>query len=156
MEHVIVRETDGEKEVAIARHWSKTTLDGDLLDLDVFEHRSTILLGAVRTGERPMSRDASTYGGARVGYLPVQRPLMLENLIFRPGLTDRERALIITRMTEAAVSEAFRVDAGELYFLCREPSTCAFAESHKWKRIDGEEGLGLKLYRLNLRETFAL
>jgi hypothetical protein len=144
MEHVIIRHAPDEQDLAAS--WAKSTPDGDLLDLDVFKHQSTFLLSAVRSGHCSESR--------RMAFLPVQQPLMLENLIFQPGLTDRERAVAITRLVEHSISEAYRRDVGELYFLCRHAETCAFAERHKFKRIDGAEGLGLKVYRLNLLETF--
>lgn len=141
---LVIREAQyEERETALG--WAKSTPDGDLLDLDVFEHGSTFLLAANQS-ER-----------GTCAYLPVQQPLMLENLIFRPGLTDRERALAIARMTQHAISEAYRRDVGELYFLCRHPETCSFAERHKFERIDGEDSrLNLKVYRLNLRETFGV
>ena len=140
MEHLIVRPASEEQAQAIA--WAKKTLDGELLDLDIFAHESTFLLSALQSGEGEQS--------GPIAYLPVQQPLMLENLIFRSGLNDRDRAKAITRLTEAAIGEAYRRDVGELYFLCREPSTCAFAERHKFKLIPDE----LKVYRLNLLETF--
>lgn len=145
MEHVIVKEAPDE--IAQAIEWSKTTPDGDLLDLDLFRHDSTLLLSARRPFRPTLA--------SRMAYVPVQRPLMLENLIFRPGLSDRERALAISRMVEHSISEAYRRDVGELYFLCRHAETCAFAERHHFERIDGEASrLKLKVYRLNLREVF--
>jgi|HubBroStandDraft_1064217.scaffolds.fasta_scaffold09317_5 hypothetical protein len=149
MQHLIVRHAPEAQDIAI--DWARSTPDGDLLDPDIFAHDSTFLL------EARSSKPRTTLGldGRRLAYLPVQQPLMLENLIFAPGLDDRLRSLAITRLAEFAVSEAYRRDAGELYFLCRHPETCAFAESHLFERIDGEESrLKLKVYRLNLRETF--
>ena len=149
MEHVIIRNAADEEDRAL--EYAKSTPDGELLDRDIFRHQSTFLLEALRSdpGARGWKTD-------RLAYLPVQQPLMLENLLFRPGLNDRERAVAITRMVEASISEAYRRDVGELYFLCRHAETCAFAERHKFRRIDGEEGLGLKVYRLNLLETFGV
>lgn len=142
MDHVIVRPAPDE--IDQAREWARSTPDGDLLDLDIFEHSSTFLLGAARSGHCVRS--------APISYLPVQQPLMLENLIFRPGLTDRERSVAITRMTEGAITEAYKRDAGELYFLCKHEETCRFAEHHLFTDI--YEAHGLKTYRLNLREVF--
>lgn len=138
MEHIIIRPGAGEED--FARTWARTTPDGELLDLDVFNHQSSFLLSAVGSDS------------GRIAYLPVQQPLMLENLIFRPDLGDRQRATAITRMVEGAISEAYRRDAGELYFLCRHRETCAFAERHKF--VDIGAHFGLKTYRLNLREVF--
>src|SRR5438309_7035671 len=117
MEHVIIRHAPREEQ-QIALGWAQSTPDGDLLDVDIFEHDSTFLLGALQSG-REYTREANS--GPRMAFLPVQQPLMLENLIFRPGLTDRERAIAITRMTEFAIGEAYRRDVGELYFVCRHP-----------------------------------
>jgi len=152
MDHVIVRVAENDDARSRAVSYAATTTDGELLDLDVFRHGSTFLLEAARTNTGP--RNLRAWDRDLPAYLPVQQPLLLENLLFRPGLTDRDRALCIARLTEYAVSEAFRRDAGELYFLCRDASTCEYAERHHWKRIDGEQGLGLKVYRLNLLETF--
>jgi hypothetical protein len=147
MDHVIVRIAPGEQDRAI--EYAKSTPDGELLDLDVFEHQSTILLEALRTN--PELRGWKT---DRLAYLPVQQPLMLENLLFRPGLDDRARSLATTRLTEYAIGEAFRRDVGEVYFLCRHEDTCAFAERHHFVDIGAE--YGLKTYRFNLRERLGV
>lgn len=147
MEHLIIRlASDSEDR---ATEYAKSTPDGDLIDLDIFRHQSTFLLEALRSDP-----EARGWTADRLAYLPVQQPLVLENLLFRPGLNDRERALAITRMTEAAISEAYRRDVGELYFLCRHAETCTFAERHKF--VDVGARFGLKTYRLNLRETFGV
>ena len=143
MDRVVVRIAEGMQDREEAQNWARTTPDGDLLDLDIFEHDSTLLLAA-----RPQQKHGAWQGN--IAYLPVQRPLMLENLIFQPGLNDRQRAQAITRLAEYAVSEAYRRDAGELYFLCRDESTIQFAERHCFKALPE----GLKVFRLNLRETF--
>lgn len=137
MEHIVIRQADS-LEVEHACEWARSTPDGDLLDLDIFAHKSTFLLSAMQSGL------------GRMAYLPVQQPLMLENLIFRPGLTDRCRALAMTRMAEAAISEAYRRDAGEIYFLCKDASTLAFADRHKFIPLAD----GIQVRRLNLLETF--
>lgn len=142
MELIAIREAPRDEQ-KIVEQWALTTPDGSLLDRDIFAHDSTFLLSAME----------SNFG--RIAYLPVQQPLMLENLIFKPGLTDSDRARAISRMVEYAISEAWRRDAGELYFLCRDESTCRFAERHKFVRIDGPESkFQFKVYRLNLAETF--
>lgn len=138
MEHVIVIPEGSRGEML---RWLNTTLDGSIFDLDVLAHKSTFVLNA-------RSSDSGS-----MAYLPVQQPLMLENLIFRQGLSERQRALSMTRMAEAAISEAFKRDAGEVYFLCRDTSTCDFAERHKFKSLESIDPL-LKVYRLNLLETF--
>lgn len=142
MEHLIIREAlPGEQETAL--RWAKSTPDGELLDLDVFNHASTFLLAAATSGSVP----------GPIAFVPVQQPLMMENLIFAPGLNDSDRARAMVRMSEYAISEAYRRDASEIYFLCRHELTRKFAERHLFRNVR-EVVPGLEVYRLNLRETF--
>jgi hypothetical protein len=133
---VVLRDDIPEK----LREFVQTTLDGYLLDLDIFEHESTFTL------------EAFAQDGAHA-FCPIQQPLMMENLIFRPGLTKGETAQAIMRLAEHAVEEAYRRDVGEIYFLCRDESTSTFAESYGFKNVSELE-TPLKCYRLNLLETF--
>ncbi len=135
----------GSEDVQRAIQAAKTTLDGELLDLDIFEHDSTFTLEAFRK-----SKEA---GADSVAWCPIQQPLMMENLIFAPGLSRTETAHAIMRLWEHTVEEAYRRDAGEVYFLCRDESTCRFAESYGFKDVAQLE-TPLRCYRLNLREVF--
>lgn len=135
----------GEADVARAISAAKTTLDGELLDLDIFEHESTFTLEAFKKGGED--------GADTVAWCPIQQPLMMENLIFAPGLSEAQTAQAIMRLAEHAVEEAYRRDAGEIYFLCRDKSTCEFAERYGFKDVALLE-TPLKCYRLNLLETF--
>lgn len=137
MDHVLVRKADWSEQEPRVRDWLATTPDGDLFDLDVMNHQSTFLLMAFNQ-DGPLA------------FLPVQQPLMLENLIFRPGLTRSETAQAITRLAEHAVEETYARDAGEAYFLCRDASTLNFAERHGFTSLPD----GLKVRRMNLLETF--
>ena len=85
-----------------------------------------------------------------LAFLPVQQPLMLENLIYKPGLSLRTTALATARLGEHALEETYRRDAGEAYFLCRNVETLAFAERHGFRELPDN----LTVRRLNLRETF--
>lgn len=118
--------------------WIGNSRDGALFDPDVLAHESTFVLEAMGTKSGQMA------------YLPVQQPLMLESLICRPDLTSAQTAQALTRLVEYAIGEAYRRDAGELYFLSRDEETCKFAERHKFKLLPD----GLTVYRLNLLETF--
>lgn len=120
--------------------FSQTTRDGELLDLDIFRHDSTLTL------------EAFTKEGARA-FCPIQQPLMMENLIFRPGLSRGETAQAIMRLAEHAVEEAYRRDVGEIYFLCRDQSTSNFAEAYGFKDV-AKLDTPLRCYRMNLLETF--
>jgi hypothetical protein len=135
----------GPEDVQRAVRAAMTTLDGELLDLDIFEHESTFTLEAFRKGGKD--------GADTIAWCPIQQPLMMENLIFAPGLSRAETAQAIMRLAEHAVEEAYRRDAGEVYFLCRDPSTCDFAERYGFKNV-AELATPLKCYRLNLLETF--
>lgn len=121
--------------------WVHISRDGELLDVDTLSHESTFVLQALGT----QSRDS-------LAYLPVQQPLMLESLLCRPNLTDKRKALALTRMVEYAIGEAYRRDAGEIYFLTRDEDTAKFALRHKFTPLPD----GLTVYRLNLRETFGI
>lgn len=137
MDRIITKLADSYPERRELKLWLQTTLDGDLFDLDIFAHASTFTVGA-------------RMGKEHVGYMPVQQPLMLENLVFPPNLTDTTRARVMTKLAESAVSEAYKREAGELYFLCRDQSTIDHARRHHF--VDLPEGL--KVMRLNLLETF--
>lgn len=120
--------------------WLETALDGELFDFDVLEHESTFVLTAMRTK------------AGRIAFLPVQQPLMLESFARHPELTKEQTSQALTRLVEYAIGEAYRRDAGEIYFLTRDPETMAFAERHKFRTLPDD----LKVYRLNLRETFGI
>ena len=137
MERVLVRVANSLEQQQML-DWLRDTRDGELFDHNVLDHESTFVLSAFRQS-------------GRIAYLPVQQPLMMENLIFCPGLTERETALAIRHLADHTIEEAYRRGAGEVYFLCRDASTCQFAERHGFRDI---AALGLKTYRLNLKETF--
>ena len=124
--------------------WSfaSTTRDGELLDLDIFNHSSTFTLEA-------FGKDGSH------AFCPIQQPLMMENLIFRPDLSATETGQAIMRLAEHAVEEAYRRDVGEVYFLCRDRSTEVFAERYGFKDVAKLE-TPLRCYRMNLLETFGV
>lgn len=137
MDRIITKLADSIEEREEMLEWRKSTLDGELFDLDVLAHESTFTIGA-------------RLGKERIAYLPVQQPLMLENLIFKPGLTESFKARAMTKLAEFAVSEAYRRDVGELYFLCCDQSTLAHADRHHFITLPG----GLVVRRLTLLETF--
>lgn len=120
--------------------FSRTTVDGDLIDLDVFEHDSTFTL------------EAFNKNGTQ-GYAPIAQPLMIEHLIFKPGLSIAETGQAIVRLAEHAIEEAYRRDVGDVYFLGHDPSTCKFAERYGFKELSKIDP-PLRCYRLNLLETF--
>lgn len=128
------------KDIEEMKEWLKTTRDGDLFDPDVLAHESTFTLKAFGSS-------------GKTAFVPIQQPLMMENLIFRPGLTIAETGQAIVRLAEHAVEEAYRRDAAEVYFLCRDESTSKFAEGYGFKDV-ALLPTPLKCYRMNLLETF--
>jgi hypothetical protein len=122
------------------REYARTTRDGHLIDLDIFEHESTFTL------------EAFGHDGAHA-FAPIVQPLMIEHLIFRPGLTVAETGQAIVRLAEHALEEAYRRDTGDVYFLGHDESTCNFAERYGFKELSKLE-TPLRCYRLNLLETF--
>lgn len=120
--------------------FARTTRDGQLIDLDIFKHDSTFILKAFgKSGVR--------------GYSPIAQPLMIEHLIFRPGLSQSETANTIWLLAEHTIEEAYRRDVGDVYFLGHDPSTCEYAERHGFKDIALLDP-PLRCYRMSLRETF--
>jgi hypothetical protein len=136
VDRLLVRKRDDVPENLL--EFSRTTVDGDLIDLDVFNHQSTFTLEAFGKN--------GTYG-----YAPIAQPLMIEHLIFRDGLNIAEKGQAIVRLAEHAIEEAYRRDVGDVYFLGHEVSTMKFAERYGFRDITE---LGLKCYRVNLLETF--
>jgi len=135
----------GPDDVQRAIRAARETRDGELLDLDIFEHDSTFTLEAFRKSKES--------GADSIAWCPIQQPLMMENLIFTPGLSETETAQAIMRLAEHAVEEAYRRDVGEIYFLCRDESTMKFAERYGFVDV-ALLPTPLKCYRLNLMETF--
>jgi hypothetical protein len=133
---VIPRQGVPEKLMEFAR----TTRDGDLIDLDVFNHESTFVL------------EAFGKGGTQ-GFAPVAQPLMIEHLIFRPGLTRAQTGQAIVRLAEHVIEEAYRRDVGDVYFLGHDESTCEFAELYGFKEVS-KLAEPLRCYRMNLLETY--
>lgn len=120
--------------------YARTTRDGNLIDLDVFEHKSTFTL------------EAFNKNGV-AGFSPIAQPLMIEHLIFRPGMTKAETGQTIVRLAEHAIEEAYRRDVGDIYFLGHDESTCNFAERYGFIELSKLE-TPLRCYRMNLRETY--
>jgi hypothetical protein len=138
MEHIVVKLVSS-RELEEMEEWIPESVDGNLFDVDVLSHESTFVLGALRTGQQ-----------GHLAYLPVQQPLMLENFVRPASLPKELAAVCLSRMVEYAIGEAFRRDAAEVYFLSRDEETEKFALRHKFKALPD----GLKVYRLNLFETF--
>lgn len=81
-----------------------------------------------------------------LGFQTIQRPLMLESLARRPGLSKLQQAAVLRELTQNAVTQAYAEGAGEIYFLGSDPETDEFASNWIFERVN------LPLYRLKVKE----
>jgi len=82
-----------------------------------------------------------------LGYMPVQKPLMLESFAPRPGLDELGQASAMKAMTQQVVTQAYAYGAGEIYFLTKDDETAEFA-----KRQAYEEMENYRVFRIKLRD----
>ena len=118
--HIFVRQAR-QKEAQQFLDWSEKT-GNNLFDPDVAAYPTTFVLVAF------------DHTGPLV-YMPAQQPLFLDALAIRPGLEPRRVAMALKELTQAMVTQANIKGSGELYFLCKDEATCAFAESHGYKEL---------------------
>lgn len=136
MPHVLVRRLDADENgnFGLMIDWLKQTLGFQRFDPDVLDYRGTFTLAAGISGDI-------------VAFLPVQRPLMMESVAFKPGISEELKALAMTRLAEHAIESCIGKKAGEVYFLCQEPDTKKFAERHHFSQV-----LGMDLMRFKAKE----
>lgn len=82
--------------------------------------------------------------GKPIMYMPVQTVYMPDALGFNPDASVAEKASALQAAFQVLAFESRAQGCGEIYFLCREESTQAFAERHGLERID------IPLYRLKI------
>lgn len=123
-----VRKTDVSQFV----EWSRDTKN-NLFDPEVVNYPSTL----VRVAYNCLHS---------IVFVPVQRPMMLEALAINPEATEMEVAAGLKELTQDAVSKAHDLGAGEIYFLCRDEVTSAFAEKHGYEKIN------VPVYRIKLSD----
>lgn len=81
-----------------------------------------------------------------LAYQTFQRPLMLESLAPRPGLSPIQTSFLLKELTQMAISQAHCGGAGELYFLGTDADTDAFATNKIF------EELPFRVYRVRLAD----
>jgi hypothetical protein len=91
-------------------------------DLRVLNYPTTIKLCAF-TDEGP------------VAYIPIQQPLMMEAIAFHPLLGDLEKAAVMKEFAHSAITQAYVLGKGEVYFMGSHPGTDAFATHHGFKVV---------------------
>lgn len=96
--------------------WSAETKD-NLFDPDVIGYNGTFILCAF---------DQS----GPLLYMPIQQPFFLESLAIRPGAKPGEVGLAMKEILQAAVTQAFVKQAGEIYFVCKDESTITISKDH--------------------------
>jgi hypothetical protein len=79
-------------------------------------------------------------------FLPIQRPFVLESLGILKDASKKEIAVSLRRLIDQLVEFAKQAGVGELAFICKEPSTEAFAVRH------GFEKLPWNLYRMRVKD----
>lgn len=68
-------------------------------------------------------------------YVPIQTVFMPDALGFNPDASVAEKASALQSLFQVLTFEARTLGHGELFFLCREPSTVAFAERHGFEKV---------------------
>jgi len=79
-------------------------------------------------------------------YMPVQQPMMMDSVAFRPGLDLGRAGLALKTMFQAVITQGYIKGAGEIYFAASEPTVAAIAERH------GFEKFLLPVYRVKISE----
>lgn len=81
-----------------------------------------------------------------VAFQTIQRPLVLESLAPRPGLSKLQTAQVLKEFTQNAVTQCHLQGAGEILFLGSDPATDEFAQNWVFEKVE------MPVYRLKLRE----
>ncbi len=86
------------------RAWAKSTVDGELLDLDVFKLSGLFPARSLQTCRAQRPRALAVARDARsVCHASAAAAQAMPSLIFRPGPRDRDRAQAITRMSRYVI-----------------------------------------------------
>jgi hypothetical protein len=120
MKHIFVRPVT-EKDIPTIKAYQNGT-PNNLYDADVFSYPTSFALAAYnKTGP--------------IVYVPIQQPFFMEALGIRPGLDAVDTAVALKELTQALVTLAHTKGVGEIYMLCKEESTIAFAERQCFERM---------------------
>ena len=113
--------------------WSAGSYEKNLFDPKVLFYPSTFTLCAFD--------DAGP-----LLFMPVQQPLFMDSLAFRPGLDPGRAGLALKTMFLAVITQGYIKGNGEVYFAASEPTVAAIAERH------GFEKFLLPVYRVKLQD----
>jgi hypothetical protein len=81
-----------------------------------------------------------------LAYQTIQRPIMLESLAPRPGLSPIQISSLLKELTQNAVTFAHTTGAGEIYFLGSDSDTDTFASNKIFEKVD------MPVYRVKLSD----
>ena len=81
-----------------------------------------------------------------VAFQTSQRPIVLESLAPRPGLSKMQTAQALKELTQNAVTQANLLGVGEIYYLGSDPATDEFAQNWVFEKVD------MPVYRLKIRD----
>jgi hypothetical protein len=118
--HVYVRPSTP-KDFPLFSKWLEGTKD-NLFDPAVFTYKGTTAWCAYNKS------------GPLV-FMPAQRPFMMESLAINPDASEIDIAIALKELFQAMVLEAHKSGEGEIYFLCSQPETIAFAKKHEFLEL---------------------
>lgn len=133
MKHVWVEKTKAE-ELVQAFDWLKKLCSRNLIDWGVLTYPATVLL-KVHNGIRNLL------------HVPVQTCYVVESLGISPENSATDTASALSAVFQVIHWESINKGQKEVYFLCSDEQTCAFAEHH------GMERMNIPLYRWKLSEV---
>ena len=81
-----------------------------------------------------------------VAFQTIQRPLVLESLAPRPGLSKLQTAQVLKEFTQNAVSQAHLQGAGEIWFLGSDVPTDEFAQNWIFEKVE------MPLFRVKIKD----
>jgi len=81
-----------------------------------------------------------------LAFMPMQQPLCMEAMSFRPGITDSQKAIAMKELTHLLIATCHAKGAGEVIFLGSNEHTNAYAVRQ------GFSELPWKLYRVRLSD----
>lgn len=81
-----------------------------------------------------------------LAYMPMQCPLMMESIAYRPGASRAEIATAMKEFTQQFVTQAHIRGSGEIYFLGSEEGTDNMASNQIFEKLP------FTVYRLRIKD----
>lgn len=109
-----------ESDLAKLISWSKANPSWDA---NILKYPSTFILVAFNNS-------------GVLGFLPVQKAMVMEAMSFHPLTTDSQKALVMKELTHELIMQTYVQGSGEIYFLGSDSGTNDFAERQTFKRME--------------------